>query len=121
MSRYPYRQAGETVRVVRDICEAVAIHKGHITQLPERLDFYENIDQILANKLHGPMYYTTSVTCVYTEHAFYIYTCQSNPPISQFNSPRIEFTIGKQRALSREITCSLRLYLIIGRTSIKPR
>ena len=64
MSRYPYRQAGETVRVVRDICEAVAMHKGHITQLPERLDFYENIDQCI----------TQQVLHVYTLNTRFIYT-----------------------------------------------
>jgi len=32
---------------------------------------YENIDQILLNKLHGPMHYTIGVTCVYTGHVFY--------------------------------------------------
>ena len=30
-------------------------------------------------------------------------------------------SIGKQRALSREVTCNFRLYLKIGRTSVKPR
>ena len=28
--------------------------------------------------------------------------------------------IGKHRALSREVTCNFRLYLKIGRTSVKP-
>ena len=32
---------------------------------------YENIDQILPNKLHGPMYYKIGVTCVYLVHGFY--------------------------------------------------
>jgi len=32
---------------------------------------YENIDQILLIKLHGPMQYKIGVTCVYTEHVFY--------------------------------------------------
>ena len=51
---------------------------------------YENIDQILPNKLHGPMHYKIGITCVYNGHVFYtlfVITCQSNPPISQFNSP----------------------------------
>ena len=30
-------------------------------------------------------------------------------------------TIGKQRALSLEVTCKFRLYLIIGQTSVKLR
>ena len=32
---------------------------------------YENIDQILPNKLHGPMNYKIDVTCVYNGHVFY--------------------------------------------------
>ena len=32
---------------------------------------YENIDQILPNKLHGPMHYKIGVTCVYNGHMFY--------------------------------------------------
>jgi len=32
---------------------------------------YENIDQILPNKLNGPMHYKISVTCVYNGHVFY--------------------------------------------------
>jgi len=32
---------------------------------------YENIDQILPNKLHGPMYYKIGVICVYNGHVFY--------------------------------------------------
>jgi len=32
---------------------------------------YENIDQSLPNKLHGPMHYKIGVTCVYNEHVFY--------------------------------------------------
>jgi len=32
---------------------------------------YENFDQILLNKLHGPMHYKTSVTSVYNGHVFY--------------------------------------------------
>jgi len=32
---------------------------------------YENIDQILTNKLHGPMHYKIGVTCVYNGHVFY--------------------------------------------------
>jgi len=31
---------------------------------------YENIDQILPNKLHGPMHYKIGVTCVYSGHVF---------------------------------------------------
>jgi len=45
---------------------------------------YENIDQILPNKLHGPMHYKIGVTCVYNG--------QSNPHISQCNSLCNEFT-----------------------------
>jgi len=32
---------------------------------------YENIDQILPNKLHGPMHYKIGVTCVYNEYMFF--------------------------------------------------
>jgi len=32
---------------------------------------YENIDQILPNKLHGPMNYKIDVTCVNNGHVFY--------------------------------------------------
>ena len=32
---------------------------------------YENIDQILPNKLHGPMHYKIGVICVYIGHVFY--------------------------------------------------
>jgi len=32
---------------------------------------YKNIDQILTNKLHGPMHYKIGVTCVYNGHVFY--------------------------------------------------
>jgi len=32
---------------------------------------YENIDQILPNKIHGPMQYKVGVTCVYNGHVFY--------------------------------------------------
>jgi len=32
---------------------------------------YENIDQILLNKLHGPMHYKIGVICVYNGHGFY--------------------------------------------------
>ena len=45
---------------------------------------YDNIDQILPNKLHGPMHYKIGVTCVYNG--------QSNPHISQCNSLCNEFT-----------------------------
>ena len=37
----------------------------HVTVL------YENIDQILPNKLHGPMHYKIGDTGVYNEHVFY--------------------------------------------------
>jgi len=33
--------------------------------------FYENIDRILLNKLHGPMHFEIGVTCVYNGHVFY--------------------------------------------------
>jgi len=33
---------------------------------------YGNIDQILTNKLHGPMHYKIGVTGVYNGHVFYI-------------------------------------------------
>ena len=55
---------------------------------------YENIDQILPNKLHGSMHYKIGVTCVYNGHVFYtlfVITRQSNPRISQFNSPCNEY------------------------------
>jgi len=32
---------------------------------------YENIDQLLPNKFHGPMYYKVGVTCVCNGHVFY--------------------------------------------------
>jgi len=32
---------------------------------------YENFDQILPNKLHGPMHYKIGVTSVYKGHGFY--------------------------------------------------
>ena len=32
---------------------------------------YEKIDQILQNKLHGPMHFTIGVTSVYNGHVFY--------------------------------------------------
>jgi len=32
---------------------------------------YENIEQILPNKLHGPVHYKIGVTCVYNGHVFY--------------------------------------------------
>ena len=31
---------------------------------------YENIDQILPNRLHGPMQHKIDVTCVYNGHVF---------------------------------------------------
>ena len=54
---------------------------------------YQNIDQILPNKLHGPMYYKIGVTCVYNGQVFctVVMTRQSYPPISQFNSLCNEF------------------------------
>ena len=56
---------------------------------------YENIDEILPNKLHGPTHYKIGVTCVYHGHVFYtlyyVITWQSNPSISQFNSLCNEF------------------------------
>ena len=53
---------------------------------------YENIDQLLPNKLHGPMHYEICDTCVYNgqwTRVLYsvVITRQSNPPIPQFNSP----------------------------------
>ena len=55
---------------------------------------YENIDQILLNKLHEPMCYKIGNMCIQWTHALYsvVITCHSNPPISQFNSPCNEFT-----------------------------
>ena len=47
---------------------------------------YENIDQILPNRSHGPMHYKIGVTCVYNVLCSVVMTQQSNPPISQFNS-----------------------------------
>jgi len=48
---------------------------------------YENIDQTLQNKLHGRMHYKIDVTCVYNGHDcvlyFVVITGQSNSPISQ--------------------------------------
>jgi len=32
---------------------------------------FENIDQILPNKLRGPMHYNIGLTCVYNGHVFY--------------------------------------------------
>jgi len=32
---------------------------------------YTNIDQTLANKLHGPMHYKIGVTCIYNGHVSY--------------------------------------------------
>jgi len=32
---------------------------------------FENIDQNLPNKLHGPMHYKLGVTCVYNGHVFF--------------------------------------------------
>ena len=36
------------------------------------------------------------------------------------NKRRPDGPIGKQRALSLEVTCNFRLYLKIGQTSVKP-
>jgi len=52
---------------------------------------YTNIDLKLRNKLHGPMH-CKKVIHVYTMETCMLYTRQSNPPISQFNSPFNEFT-----------------------------
>jgi len=35
------------------------------------LVLYENIDQILPNKIQEPMHYKISVTCEYNGHVFY--------------------------------------------------
>jgi len=35
---------------------------------------YENIDQILPNKVHGPMHYRKGVTFVYNGHTRVIYS-----------------------------------------------
>jgi len=44
-------------------------------------------------KIHGPMHYKIGVTGVYNGHVFYTeITRQSDPPISQFNSPCDGFT-----------------------------
>ena len=32
---------------------------------------YEDTDQILSKKLHGPMHYKIGVICVYNGHVFY--------------------------------------------------
>ena len=57
---------------------------------------YENIDQILPNKLHRPMHYKIGVTCVYNLDTCSILCCNnlmlSYPPISQFNNPCKDFT-----------------------------
>ena len=37
----------------------------------KRKVLYENIDQKLQNKLHGPLYYKIGVTCVYNGNVFY--------------------------------------------------
>jgi len=36
-----------------------------------RMVLYENIDQILQNKLYGPLHYKIGVTCVYNAHMCY--------------------------------------------------
>jgi len=38
---------------------------------------YENTGQIPYNTLHGPMYYTIGVTCVYNGPVFYIFRCNN--------------------------------------------
>ena len=40
----------------------------HSSPKLNKMVLYENIDQILPNKLHGPMYYNI---CVYNGHVFY--------------------------------------------------
>ena len=49
---------------------------------------YENINQILPNKLHvhGPMYYKISVTCVYNGHVFYTLFYQHDNLIHLFHN-----------------------------------
>jgi len=42
-----------------------------LTQAEKILALYENIDQTLPNKLHGPMHHKIGVTCVYNGHVFY--------------------------------------------------
>jgi len=36
-----------------------------------KMVLYQNIDQILPNKLHGPMHYKIGATCVNNGHVFY--------------------------------------------------
>jgi len=53
------------------------------------LVLYENIDQILPNKLHATMHYKTGLyTCIQWTRVLYsvVITQQFNPHISQFNS-----------------------------------
>ena len=45
------------------------IHNNTATKTDNLL--YVNIDQILPNKLHGPMHYKIGVICVYSGHVFY--------------------------------------------------
>jgi len=50
--------------------ENIIIKKNTVKEI-YNLILYENIDQILPNKLHGPMHYKIGVTCVYNGHVFY--------------------------------------------------
>ena len=36
-----------------------------------KIQYYENIDQTLSNKSHGPMHYKIGVICIYIGHVFY--------------------------------------------------
>jgi len=42
-----------------------------LSNIDDTCVLYENIDQILPNKLHGPMHYRIGVTCVFNGHVFY--------------------------------------------------
>ena len=53
---------------------------------------YENIDQILPNKLHGPMHYKKLLHVYTMDTCSVVITWQYYPSISQFNSPCNEFT-----------------------------
>jgi len=44
---------------------------GQITSLFQCTILYDYIDQILPNKLHGPMHYKIGVACVYKGYGFY--------------------------------------------------
>ena len=56
-------------------------HYGHPALL-----LYKNIDKILPNKLHEPMYYKIGVTCVYNGHVFYTLLLQYNNFIHLFQN-----------------------------------